>query len=161
VNLTFTLSQTHLADLFISFIFVISVCGSDFIAIRLRPGQERNWAGTRDLSFPSIAFRQASETQKSPINGTVSPGVKCQGCEDCRSPPSSADVQSYTSTSPYVFIALCLINEVHVTTYEVLYLFPDFFYFRLILSSKLRMVLASTVVLCIVIHDHIFVFYSF
>jgi hypothetical protein len=42
------------------------------------------------------------------------PGGKAAGCEGDHSPPSSAEVKnawSYTSTSPYVFIAWCLVKH--------------------------------------------------
>jgi hypothetical protein len=45
--------------------------------------------------------------------GALSPGVKLPGREADHSPPSSAEVKnawSYTSTSPFVFIAWCLVK---------------------------------------------------
>jgi hypothetical protein len=45
--------------------------------------------------------------------GALSPEVNRQGREADRSPPTSADFKKtwvYTSTTPYVFMAHCLIN---------------------------------------------------
>jgi hypothetical protein len=46
----------------------------------------------------------------------LSPGVKRQGCKVDHSPPTTAKVKNtwiYTSTTQYIFVALCLISQAY------------------------------------------------
>jgi hypothetical protein len=63
----------------------------------------------RDLSLLH-SVQTGSGAHPASMARTLTPGLKLPGLEADNSPPSSAEIWSYTSTPPYVFMAYCLIN---------------------------------------------------
>ena len=64
-----------------------------------------------------VVLRPEHVTSRLTVPGSV-PGSKEAGCEGSRPPPSSAYVihaRSYASTSPYLFMACCLIHRWYCT----------------------------------------------
>jgi hypothetical protein len=81
-----------------------------------RPREQSSSSGKVKNFLVSISSRSSLGPTQLPIQwvpGALSSGVKRQGREADRSPPTSAEVKKtwiYTSTPPYAFIAKCLIN---------------------------------------------------
>jgi hypothetical protein len=78
-------------------------------------GRSSSPGGGKNFLF-STSSRPALGSTQPPtqwVPGALSPGVKRLGCEADHSPPTSAEVKKmwiYTSTTPYVSMAQCLIS---------------------------------------------------
>jgi hypothetical protein len=73
--------------------------------------------GAGTFLFPTAVFRSDLGPTRPPIQwvpGALSPRIKRPRCKGDHSPPSSAEVKnawSYTSITPYVFMAWCLVRH--------------------------------------------------
>jgi hypothetical protein len=89
-------------------------------------------AMTTQQPWTILQSRQALGPTQPPVQwvlGTLSPGIKRQGREADHSPPTSTEVKKmviYTSTSPYFFMAQCLLSKAQRQVY--LYLLSSYFW---------------------------------